>query len=304
MPKLFPRTPPRPKDWLHEKLSPTPKDGNTYQRDWEPRLAIRPTLAHPISQACTADQIYLVKYRQWVEEMKQPYVVHRKQWEWVYILQSLAVHGMLADGKRGLGFGVGTEPIAAVAAKRGAHILATDSSIDDADEGGWIETNQHATDASASNADGICDAERFNSHVSFRVVDMREVPDDITGYDFTWSACAFEHLGTIDAGLGFVERSLDCLKPGGVAVHTTEYNVSSNDKTIESGQTVLYRRRDFEEFAQRMRAAGHRIQLTFGLGTTEDDRHIDEYPYSNCHLKVRYDGFVITSFGLTIQKAK
>lgn len=302
MQKLFPRTSLRPKEWLTARVRPPALEPGAYDRSWEPRFAIKPSLIDPISQACTAEQIYLPRYRQWTDEMRQPFVVHRKQWEWVYILQALEKHGMFAEARRGLGFGVGTEPITAIAAHRGAEVVATDSAFDDADEGGWVDTNQHANDIGALNGLGICDDELFAKRASFRTVDMREVPDDLTGFDFTWSACAFEHLGTLQNGLDFVERSLDCLVPGGVAVHTTEYNVSSNDATLAEGQTVLYRRRDFEAFARHLRSKGHKIQLTFGLGTTEDDRHIDERPYSNCHLKVRYEGHVITSFGLIIQK--
>jgi 2-polyprenyl-3-methyl-5-hydroxy-6-metoxy-1,4-benzoquinol methylase len=302
--KPYPRTALRPKDLVHE-LRDRNTDASSYRRAWEPRLAVKPTLARPISQPCSANQIYQVKYRQWVDEMHQPFVMHRKQWEWVYILQSLQVNGCLEPGKRGLGFGVGTEPISAIAAKRGARVLATDAPYENAEGAGWTETNQHVGDQKAINVSDICPQDEFDERVSFRVVDMRNVPDDIgNDFDFTWSACAFEHLGSLEAGFAFVERSIEALAPGGFAVHTTEYNVSSNDATTDSGHTVLYRRRDFEAFAKRLRQKGHKIDLTFGLGDTEDDRHIDDEPYTNCHLKVRSGDFVITSYGLTIQKAR
>jgi hypothetical protein len=299
--KPHPRTGLRPKDLVHEIR--TKAGDKSYDRSWEPRLAVKPTLARPISQPCSADQIYQVRYRQWVDEMHQPFVMHRKQWEWVYILQSLELNDCMQPGKSGVGFGVGTEPISAIAAKRGATILATDAPIENAEGGGWTQTNQHAGDQKAVNVSDICPQDEFDERVSFRIVDMNNVPADIRNFDFTWSACAFEHLGTIEKGFEFVEHSLACLKPGGFAVHTTEYNVSSNDDTIESGPTVLYRRRDFERFAKRLRQKGHKIALTFGLGDTEDDRHIDDKPYSNCHLKVREGNYVITSYGLTIQKS-
>ena len=37
-------------------------------------------------------------------------------------------------------------------------------------------------------------------------------------FDFVWSACAFEHLGSILNGLEFVVNSVKCLKPGGVVL--------------------------------------------------------------------------------------
>ena len=57
----------------------------------------------------------------------------------------------------------------------------------------------------------------------FRAVDMNDIPPDLRGFDFTWSSCALEHLGTLRAGADFVVEQMTCLRPGGVAVHTTEY---------------------------------------------------------------------------------
>ena len=54
---------------------------------------------------------------------------------------------------------------------------------------------------------------------------MNHLPDDLRGFDFTWSSCALEHLGTLAAGADFVVAQMDCLRPGGVAVHTTEFLV-------------------------------------------------------------------------------
>jgi hypothetical protein len=58
------------------------------------------------------------------------------------------------------------------------------------------------------------------------------------------SSCALEHLGTLDGGLDFIVRSAELHFPGGVAVHTTKFNVLSNNSTIEHGENVIYRRRD------------------------------------------------------------
>ena len=46
--------------------------------------------------------------------------------------------------------------------------------------------------------------------------------------------------------MDFVINSMRVLKPGGVAVHTTEFNLSSNDDTIEARDLCVYRRRDIE----------------------------------------------------------
>ena len=78
----------------------------------------------------------------------------------------------------------------------------------------------------------------FDSRVQFQPADMRTL-EGLTGkYDFVWSSCALEHLGTLQAGIDFVVKSASMLKPGGVAVHTTEFNVGSNTGTIELGDSM------------------------------------------------------------------
>src|SRR5204862_2356900 len=109
--------------------------------------------------------------------------------------------------------------------------------------------------------------------VSFRPVDMNNIPEDLGGFDFIWSSCSFEHLGSIRKGKHFIRRMARCLRPGGVAVHTTEYNVDSNFWTVRRGQDVLFRRRDFLAMVLDLEQAGHRVEpLDFDSGDTPADR--------------------------------
>jgi hypothetical protein len=263
-----------------------------------------PTLANPISQPCTFDQVQSSEYLRWCERLGLARLVHRKTWEWIYILQVLQLHGMFEPGRRGLGFGVGHEPITAIAAKAGAYVLATDlpASADSASD--WDATGEHAHDVSDLNLWGLCDPDDFAARVTFEPVDMRAVPNHLAGFDFTWSSCAMEHLGTHDAGLTFLERQLECLKPGGVGVHTTEYNVDPDGPTLGDAETVLYQRQHLEEFTQTMRKRGHSMRITFALGTHPEDVHVDERPYSDVHIRTETYGYIHTSFGLTIQRRR
>jgi hypothetical protein len=133
---------------------------------------------------------------------------------------------------------------------------------------------------------------------------MNAIPDDLRGFDFTWSSCALEHLGSLGAGMDFVVRQMDCLRPGGTAVHTTEYILSSDDDTVETGGTVLYRRKDIEALAERLRAGGHAIDLDFSEGDSPDDLHVDVPPYSDVHLRTRLGAFVTTSLALVVTKGE
>ena len=262
-----------------------------------------PTFPGLISQPCTDGQIRSPAYRAWAPRLHQTdVVVHRKQWEWFYIAQALEEAGVVGPGARGLGFGVGSEPLASWFAAQGCHVTATDYPGGE-HAGDWATTGELATSLHHLNAAGICPDDAFAERVTFRRVDMRDVPGDLVDYDFTWSSCAFEHLGSIDNGLRFVVEQLRTLRPGGVGVHTTELNVSSATDTLETEGCVLFRRRDIERLADQLTAAGHQIDCTFHTGDLPNDRWIDEPPFTDTHLKLALGPHVTTSFGVLVRKA-
>jgi len=264
-----------------------------------------PTLDAPVSQACTQAQMESEIYAQWCARFKEKPWLHRKQWEFVYILQCLELNGMLEPGRTGLGFGVGGEPLPALFAKEGVSILGTDLDPDHAQGLGWIETRQHAASKNAMNSRRICDRGEFERLVEFRSMDMNDIDRDTSGrFDFCWSACALEHLGSIERGLKFIENSIDCLRPGGLAVHTTEFNCSSNKATLDKTSTVLFRKRDFEKLGRRLARKGHEMTFNFDIGDQPADQHIDVPPYTqNPHLKLQIAEWTTTSFGILVRKA-
>jgi hypothetical protein len=159
----------------------------------------------------------------------------------------------------------------------------------------------------------LCTKELFTKNVSLKYVDMNHIPTDLEGkYDFCWSACALEHLGSIKNGLLFIENSLKTLVPGGISIHTTEFNYLEEEETIDNYGTVLFRKKDFEQVAKKLSAAGHQVvPLNFDIGSRVLDRFIDIPPYNSkihelkqeAHLKLLIDGFPSTSFGIFIRKA-
>lgn len=264
----------------------------------------RATLAEPISQMCTAAQMDEPAYAEWCRRMGTVPWPHRKQWEFVFICRALDYYGALREGSRGLGFGVGNEPMASLFASHGCNIVATDLAADDERATVWNATYQLGANLRQIHKPELCDEASFYERVSYRAVDMTAIPADLTGFDFTWSSCAYEHLGSIKAGLAFFENSLACLKPGGIAVHTTELNLSSNGDTLDHGATVIFRRRDFEALAERLIEKGHEvIPITFDSGDRELDRVIDMPPYSSdSHLRLALLRWVATSFGMIVRK--
>ena len=99
--------------------------------------------------------------------------------------------------------------------------------------------------------------------MSFRPVDMTRLPADLVDFDLLWSSCALEHLGQPNRGPAFVLDSLRCLRPGGVAVHTTELRVKGNDD-VDLGGVVLYARHTMERLVARLRLAATTCGPTSG----------------------------------------
>ena len=187
---------------------------------------------------------------------KQP---HRKVWEFAYILAALRAKGMLLSGKRGLGFGTGHEPLPSVLASVGAHVMATDAPAELKSSSRWADNGQWTKDVEDLWKPALVQKEDFFLRVQHRPIDMNAIPTDLRGYDFSWSACALEHLGSIKLGFAFIQNSLDTLKPGGVAVHTTEFKLQSDGETLELPGLCIPRKRDIEQFIHELAADGHHV---------------------------------------------
>ena len=230
--------------------------------------------------------------------------LHRKVWEWCFIVQALKERGFLQGGKYGLGFAVGQEPLSALFASLGAKILATDLFSEEAQANGWAKTNQHANGYEAINLRGLCEPYKLKELVEFQFANMNSIGEEFFGrFDFVWSSCALEHLGSLEHGKQFIYNSMKCLKPGGLAVHTTEFNISSNNETVDFAGTVLFRKKDIEEIVGQLRKDGYEIEVNFNEGEGAADNHVDIPPYKQTtHLKLLIGKYKVTSIGLIIKK--
>ncbi len=255
------------------------------------------------TRVCTGAQLDEPWFRKWCELMGEPAVPHRKSWEFAYIANVLDATGMLEPGRKGLGFGVGREPLAAAFASRGASVLGTDLAAEAREVMGWAHSDQHASNVESMQRPDTCDPEQFRKLVTWRAVDMREIPNDLRGFDFCWSACSLEHLGTMEAGWDFVKSSIATLKPGGIAVHTTEYNLSSNDETVEVGPTVIYRERDVLRLKDELEAAGHEVAaVDLRRGDSFLDQYVDVPPWADEPvIRFLLGGYTLTSVAVVVR---
>lgn len=233
---------------------------------------------------------------------------HRKQWEWVYIIHHLIKSGMVASGKRGIAFGVGREQLPSLFASLGASVVCTDSPSTIGVASGWDTNNQHSSSLDHLFYEYIVSKDIFYDWVSFQPSDMNNIDPSLNDFDFTWSSCCLEHLGSLNAGIEFIVNSVEkVLKVGEVACHTTELNLSSDVDTVEeSPDTVLYRRKDILSLVEMLRERGHEVStLAISPDTHYFDVHVDTPPYSDApHLKLKLAGYVTTSVGIVLKRGR
>ena len=266
------------------------------------------------SKICTQEDIEQDWLRYWCGQLRTAPLYHRKVWEDCFVLQVLWEHDMLRAGRSGLGFAVGTEPLPAYLASTGVSVLATDLSAEDSRAAGWRSTNQHADGLNSLFRKDLLRRERFNELCRFQSVDMNQIPADLHGgFDFCWSICSFEHLGSIERGLAFFMELMRCLKAGGIAIHTTEFNLDGTGDTIDNWATVLFQKQHIDDLATRLTVEGHRLyEIEYDTGEGVLDQFIDVPPFSHQdsirlqypdppHLRLSVDGFPATSIGLIAQ---
>jgi hypothetical protein len=95
----------------------------------------------------------------------------------------------------------------------------------------------------------ICPDEKLLANIVFRPQDLKNIDEDLFGkFEFWWSACALEHLWSIDEGLDFTRNSLKTLKPGGIAAHTTEFTLDGGP-AHEKWSIVLYKEALLTDFS-------------------------------------------------------
>ena len=263
------------------------------------------------AKGCTEEDMNSAWVAFWSNELRDSPRYQRKLWELCYVSQILHNEGKLQQGKHGLGFACGSEPLPSLFAKYGVHILATDLAPDRPESQAWINSGQHVASFERVRRPEICPDPSRLATIEGAYVDMNALPADLDGrFDFCWSICSLEHLGSIANGLNFIENSLRTLKPGGVSVHTMEFNINEG-KTIVTGPTVLFQKHHLLNLAERLRSKGYQVyDFDFDSGHGILDGLVDLPPYdqtglrscSFAHLKLSIAGFVCTSFSFIVKK--
>ena len=306
------------------------KTARLWQADAQARIDVSahnragqpPRFEHLVSQAVSRAQCDHPLYRAWAARLFDPSgdpmasglgahtLYHRKTWEYAYILQAIHQYGRLGDGRTACGFGVGGEPIPATLAAHGVSVLATDQPASAAEMNTWASTGQWMRGIESLYRPHIVADAELTRLVTTRPVDLTAMPADLGMFDIVWSSCVIEHLGSPEQGLAFVRDSLDLLKPGGVAVHTTELELVPHPVSVDYGHCAIYSLDDLCALERQLVADG--FETTFNpyvCMDTPEDRFVsmaltrNGFPLlDRAHLKVALRDSVTTSFGILARR--
>lgn len=256
-------------------------------------------MTFPLSSLTNMEDFTHERYLYWCNELHQDAShIHRKLWEWVVMCETLDRAGLLVPGTKALGFGVGKEPLVSYFASKRIHVTATDHVTD---TGAWAGTFEGA----AFRVPNLVDEKAFKRYVRYQDVDMNAIPLDLKNeqFDFIWSSCSMEHLGSRVHGVKFFIEALQCVRLGGLSVHTTEYTF---DLGFDSRDLSFYTAHDLKNLQSMVRSMGWKMdELDFTVGDhpynyVENKTHYEVQ--GKPHIRVTLAGRNFTSCLLTVRK--
>ncbi|MEM1109173.1 MAG: class I SAM-dependent methyltransferase [Planctomycetota bacterium] len=140
----------------------------------------------------------------------------RKWWEWDAIARSCEALGVLHETCDAVGLGVGAEPLMFYLAQRCRSVVGLDRYADDS---GWREARFAGPDLIYE----VSPVDYPRDRLRVIDADMRRLPLGDESCDLVWSCSSVEHVARPAELLEVFREVHRVLRPGGVAVITTEY---------------------------------------------------------------------------------
>ena len=132
----------------------------------------RTSMTAPVCQLCTFEQMEDPAYARLCHQLGvDPAMKQRKHWEFAYILSALQARGLLAAGRKGLGFGTGQEPLPSVLAAAGVRVMATDAPAELNYSENWARSLQWTERVEDLWHEKLVGHQAFTELVSYRPVD-------------------------------------------------------------------------------------------------------------------------------------
>jgi hypothetical protein len=238
----------------------------------------------------------------WARELSREVRAHRKLWEYAVVLQAFYEAGVLKPGGRALGFGVGDEPLPSYLASLDMHVVASDMA--------------GCTDRDAIFQDRFLTEDAFDARVEVSDIDFGKLNDpSLRNFDACWSCSVVGALGAEHVAEEALIKSMDVLRPGGIAVHLMEFAFAPD--LPQDRNDIFFPRSFFESLERAMNGRGHAMApVSFGLGSHPLDAYVDiaALNVNDCaaleelwrfdppapHLKVALGNVMTTSFPVIV----
>lgn len=226
--------------------------------------------------------------------------LHRKDWEFAAVARLVR----LEHPERVLVLAAGRERLVSWLAAQNVTVVATDQRAEGARA--WVHSNQHSSTREDLYHPDLVSWEQFAAHVTHEELDMTvdPVPEHLrSAFDLVYSLCAVEHVGTLERSKAIPVRFMASLRSGGLALHTTEFTLSSLDSTVMYGDPVIWRRQDVERVLDALIHEGHEVEPPcWDAGPAI----VDTPPFSpqREHVHLRLLEHTVTSYALIARRGK
>ena len=210
-----------------------------------------PSFAQPVSQPCTTKQLREPAFRARCRSLGL--TDRAGTWDSAYAVQALDRYGMLQAGARGLILGYADPAVtqALTAAGTSCHQVA-------------LSPNENGAETRP-------------------LVDPAALPEDLFAFDFLLSVRSTDTLGSDRLTSSFIEKGMECLRPGGLAVHVVSHHPAPATLPI-----VAFDRNGLERSALALISRGHQVARM-------------KPPLAQHAIEVRNDSAI--SFGLITRRA-
>lgn len=245
--------------------------------------------------------------------LSEPMIVpDSKQWECAMMLRTLTDLGVLRPGAVLAGIGAGTEETTFVLASKGCIVFPTDRYLERTP---WSDV---------APADFMINARQYSTHSYERGsvipvhTDARLLALPTNFFDGVYSAGSIEHFGSLEAVAAAAEEIGRILKPGGVAVLSTEFRLDGpNGKPWFNDDCILFTPALIEEhivrpsglevinapsFSTSPKTFDSRVILTEFLDEVKHIRTLADKKNVYPNLVLYHDGFLFCSVHLALQK--
>jgi len=199
-----------------------------------------PSMGLPVSQPATDAQTEEECFEAWVSRLGLQSARPLEQWASAFLMQTLNTYGMLAKDAQLLALGGlrATQQVAAALAEKGAYICLASRGDHEGAELPPIDPPLATIDAPLS-----------EGGITHRHYHPDALPGDLFNFDALWSDGLVDRAGTVEQATAAIEAAMQCLRPGGIAIHILPFTEFGDDRQDTQISGFVFQRVHIERLA-------------------------------------------------------